>query len=66
MVDVAGLGHADHRMEQQVGLGELRRALGQLLVRAMHRVAGLEGDDARPAPALEFLAQILGLVAQLA
>ena len=66
VVDVAGLGQADHRVEQKVGLGDLRRALGQLLMRPMHRVAGLERDHPRPAPLLELAAQVLRLVAQLA
>ena len=65
VVDVTGLGQADHRVEQQVGLGDLGGALGQLLVRPVHRVAGLECDDPGPAPLLEPMPEIGGLVAQL-
>ena len=49
VVDVAGLGHADDRMDEEVGFDLLRGAEGELDVRAVHRVAGLEGDDAAPA-----------------
>ncbi len=63
MVDVPRLGGADHRVDQQVGLGHLRRAVGQLLVRPVHRIAGLEGDDPRPSPLLEQPAQVGRVVA---
>ena len=49
MVDVPRLGHADHRMDQQVGLDLLGRSRRQLLVRAVHRVTGLERHYFRPA-----------------
>ena len=65
MVDVAGLGHADHGMDQQVGLGRLGGAVGQLLVGAVHRVAGLEGDHPAPAQLAEPVAQLLRRVAQM-
>ena len=65
MVDVAGLGHADHGLDQEVGLGRLGGAEGQLLVRAVHRVAGLEGDHAAPAQLPEPVAQLLRRVAQM-
>ena len=58
VVDVAGLGHADDRVDQQPAADLLGRALGQLLVGAVQRVAGLEGDDLRPAERLEVLAQL--------
>ncbi len=53
VVDIARLGHADDRVDQQVGLGLFRGAEGQFLVRAVQRVAGLEGDDAAPAQLAE-------------
>jgi hypothetical protein len=43
VVHIPGLGHADHRVEEQVGAGFLRGALGEFLVRAVHGIAGLEG-----------------------
>ena len=52
VVDVAGLGHADDRVDQQAAADLLGRALGQLLVGAVQRVAGLEGDDLGPAQRL--------------
>ena len=45
VVDVARLGHADDRMDEQVGFLFLRGAERELVVGAVHRVAGLEGDD---------------------
>jgi len=43
VVHIAGLGHANHRVEQQVRTGLVRGALGELLVRTVHGIAGLEG-----------------------
>ena len=45
VVDVARLGHADDRVDEQVGAFFLRGAERELVVGAVHRVAGLEGDD---------------------
>ena len=45
VVDVARLGHADDRVDEQVRAFFLRGAERELVVRAVHRVAGLEGDD---------------------
>jgi len=53
VIDVAGLGHADAWMNQQVRLGDLRSAERQFEVRAMHRVARLERHDALPAEFFE-------------
>ena len=44
VVHVAGLGQADHRVDQQAAADFLGRPLGQFFVDAVHRVAGLEGD----------------------
>jgi hypothetical protein len=63
MVDVARLGHADHGMDQQVRLRLARGAEGQFLVRAVQRVARLEGDDAAPAELAEIGAQLVRRVA---
>ena len=65
MIDVAGLGLADDGVDQKICLGDLGGALGQFLVRAVHRIARLERHHALPAPALEFGAQVLRVVAQL-
>ena len=45
VVDVARLRHADDRMDEQIGPFFFGGAERQLVVRAVHRVAGLEGDD---------------------
>ncbi|OIQ66300.1 hypothetical protein GALL_521330 [mine drainage metagenome] len=63
MVDVAGFGHADHRVDQQVGLRLTRGAERQFLVGAVQRVARLERDDATPAELAEIGAQLVGRVA---
>ncbi len=63
MVDVARLGHADDRVDQQVGLRFPGGAEGQFLVRAVQRVAGLEGDDLAPAELAEEGAQLVRRVA---
>ena len=64
VIDVAGLGHADDRMDQQVRLDVARRPERQLLVRAVHRVARLERDDLAPAELAETAAQLGRRVAQ--
>ena len=66
VVDVAGLGQAHHRLDQQVCIGDAGGAVGQLLVGTVHRVAGLEGDHALPVVAGEVLAQLRRRAPQLA
>ncbi len=58
VVDVAGLGHAHHRVDQQVGLDLLGGPERQLLMGPVHRVPGLEGNDPAPAEPGEVLAQL--------
>ena len=65
VIDVAGLGHADDRMNEEAGFDLLGGAEGKFDVRAVHRVAGLEGDDAAPAQAGELGAQLGGSQAQV-
>ena len=65
VVDVAGLGDADDRVDQEPAADLLGRALGQLFVGAVQRVAGLEGDHLRPAERLEVLAKLGGGPPQL-
>jgi hypothetical protein len=57
MIDVAGLGDADDRVNQQAAADLLGRPLGQLLVGPVQGVPGLEGDDLGPAERLEMLAE---------
>ena len=64
MVDVARLGHADDRVHEQVGLFFLGGAERQLVVGAVHRIAGLEGDDLPPAALGELLAELGRRVAE--
>ena len=65
VVDVAGLGHADDRVDQEAAADLLGRPLGQLFVGPVQGVAGLEGDDPAPAQRLEVLAQLGRRPAQL-
>jgi len=58
VIDVAGLGYAHDRMDQQTAADLLCRSLGQFLVGAVHRVAGLERDDPGPTQVLEVRPQL--------
>ncbi len=64
MVDVARPRHADHRMQEQIALALARRTEREFLVRAVHRVSGLERDDLAPAELAEPSAQLRRRVAQ--
>ena len=64
VIDVARLGHADDRMDEQVGFFLLRGAERELVVCAVHRVAGLEGDDVAPALVREVVAEFGGCLAE--
>ena len=55
--DVAALGLADQRVDEEP-VADLERRLGQVLVGAVDRVAGLEGDDPLPAAVGELLARL--------
>ena len=65
MIDVARLGHADDRVDQEPAANLRGRLLGQLFVSAVQRVAGLERDDPAPGKRLKMLAQLGGRAAQL-
>lgn len=58
VIDIAGLGHAAHRMDQQVRLVFSYRPHRQLEVSAMHRIPRLEGEDVPPARARELRAKL--------
>ena len=63
VIDVARFGHADNRVDQQVGLRLFCGAEGQFLVRAVQRIAGLEGNNLAPAQFAEVGAQFVRGVA---
>ena len=65
VVHVAGLGHADDRVDQERAAHLGSGALGQLFVDAVQRVAGLEGHHVGVPHALEHLAHLGGRAAQL-
>jgi len=66
MVHIAGLGHADHGMDQQVGFRLSGGPESQLLVGTVHRVAGLECHDLAPAEFGKPLTEFGGRVPQMA
>ena len=66
VIHVAGFGHAHHRVDQQVRLRLTGGAEGQLLMRAVQRVAGLKRHNLAPAHLAEIGAQFVGRVAPAA
>lgn len=64
MVNVAGLGKTNDRVDEDVGLSAAGSADSQLTVSAVHGVTGLESDDTGPAELVEVQAQLSGGVAQ--
>ncbi len=65
IIDVAGFGHAHHRVDQQIGFGLTCGGKCQFLMRTMHGVAGLKRDHAMPAHFVEIGAQLGRRVAQV-
>lgn len=63
VIDIARLGHADDRMDQEVGFGVAGGAEGQFLMGTVKRVAGLEGHDLAPAHLAKEGAQFIRRVA---
>lgn len=53
VINVARLGKADHRMNQDVNLMLACRSYGQLAMSSVHGIASLEGDDFTPCQFLE-------------
>lgn len=64
VVNVTGLGQTDDGVDENVGLLGTSSAHGQLPVRTVHGVTGLEGDHSVPAELVEVNAQFRGSVAQ--
>ena len=64
VVDVTRFGHSNDRMNQQVGLDLFGGAKRQLLVRAMHRIAGLKRHNLRPPEFGKFMAELSRAVPQ--
>src|SRR3954451_14465367 len=64
MVDIARLRHADDGMDEQVSSLFLRGTERKLVMRTVHRIAGLEGDDLRPASLAEFFTKLLRRAAE--
>ena len=65
VIDVPRLGHADDRVNEEAGFDLFGGAEGELDVRPVHRVAGLEGDNAAPALVGEVSAQLSGSEAEV-
>ena len=66
VIDIARLGHSDHRMDEQARLGFLGGAQRELEMRAMQWVPCLEGNDPPPAKHRELCPQLRGSVTQVA
>jgi hypothetical protein len=60
VVDVPGFREADDRVDEEVGFDLDGRQQGELVVRPVHRVAGLEGDHPAPPEPGELGAQLGG------
>ena len=58
VIDVARLGHADDRVNQQIRIGFAGRTERQFLVRPVQRVPGLESNDLAPSQLAETTAQL--------
>ena len=66
VIYVSRFGHADHWVNEQIGLGLFRGTKGQLLMGAVERVAGLKGHHAAPTHFAKIGAQLVGRVAPAA
>src|SRR5262249_35784955 len=64
VIDIAGLGHTDNRMDKEACFNLFRGPEGKFDMRAVHRVAGLEGNDAAPALARKIGAELGRRLAQ--
>ena len=64
VVNITGLGHANHRMNEQIGFIVARRTESQFDVGTVHRVAGLESDYLAPTKLSESLTRFRGCIAQ--
>ena len=64
MINVAGLGHADHRLNQQIGFDVPCGAESQFLMRPVQRIAGLKRNDLAPAQFAKTTAQFRWRIAQ--
>src|SRR4029077_153727 len=64
VIDIAGLGHANDRMDKKTGFDLFRGTEGKSDVGAVHRVAGLKGDDAAPALVRKIGAKLSWCLAQ--
>jgi hypothetical protein len=58
IVHVARLGHSDDWLDQKVGFDLLGRSEREFHVGAVHRIAGLEGNDTAPSETGKFGAQL--------
>src|SRR5215470_19596610 len=59
-IDVPGLRHPHHRVDQQIGVLRKRGAKGELLVGSVHRITCLERDHPNPATTCKLGTQLRG------
>ena len=62
MVDIAGFGQPDDRVDEDVGPSLSGRADGKLAMGAMHRVAGLKGNNFAPREFMKVSTKLRGVV----
>src|SRR5436190_21836858 len=65
VIDVAGLRHADDRLDQKIRLDLFGCPKRELLVSAVHRVTRLERNDSTPTELVEAVAELARRVAQV-
>ena len=65
MIDVAGLGQANHGVDEHVGMVRSSSTDCQLSVRSVHGVSGLESNDSGPTQLVEVQANLGGSVYNL-
>jgi hypothetical protein len=65
VIDIAGLGKANHGMNKQIGLNFSGRAEREFKVGAMYWIPGLECHNSPPTKPGEFSTQVRGRLAQL-
>jgi hypothetical protein len=58
MIDIAGLGQANHGMNEHVGLACSRRSNRQLPMGTVHGIPGLESNDSGPAQFSKMVPQL--------
>ena len=65
MIDIAGLGHANYRMDQQVCLEIACRSHRDFLVGTVHRIARLKRNNLAPTQLFKTVSEFTRCIAQM-